>query len=372
MANRNKKGKIHSLFTSEFDVTFFYKPSTDEGVDYRDRYYYIVLSDTILIKARFIENAIFIIDSTKSLTTSLTSRYYDMLAEFLKECESITVMVSVIGCCQEFVQSCRAIAAPVVESPEFTEYPDRFYNRFKTYNHDDISLCGYFLLSLEEKSFKAAKDRINNGNCEFSATENFLSSMKPQQLLDVTPIPILKGFHDLGNGTSINNGFLGGLNTNNTPPLEVYKSNDSENDEFNHTAVELHPIIGVLRGLYTDVEICTLEKNIPNVVQHSVIVTASNHVGPNDRGYLSMRLDHIFGKNINQVKIHEIVLDTILNISFHDFILQLHELVKTDQNTEYIMCNITLFNPAARLLDGNPNVECIRRGMFDGNDYKIK
>lgn len=158
MANRNKRGKLHSVFSQEFDVTFFYKPA---AVTY-EYMYYIVLEDIIFLQARFIDNAVLIIDNAKSLTTSMVSKHYNRLVELLKQCETFTTLVSAIGCCQELIQACMAGNVPAVECQEFLLYPSAFYTKYKTWTHNDESRFGFYLLSLDEKSFKEIRD-VRNG-----------------------------------------------------------------------------------------------------------------------------------------------------------------------------------------------------------------
>lgn len=157
MSNRNKKGKIHSLLGHQFDITFFHKPSTEDPMrDVNDRFYVIVLEDTIYIRAKLINNAVFVIFDIKSLTSSMTNKKYMELIDVFTSCETLTVLAGILGCCPEFIQACNSRDIPTVEYPQLLEYPDKFYNKYKTYCHNDISRCGLFLLALDEKSFKEA------------------------------------------------------------------------------------------------------------------------------------------------------------------------------------------------------------------------
>lgn len=156
MASRNKKGKLYNMLSSRFNITFFYKPGGEEGW-YNDEYYYVVLDDSIFIKARFIDNAVLMIDSVTSMTISIMAKQYDELVKYLKTIDDITILASCINSGMDFIQACKANNVPAVECPEFISYSEKFYNKYKCYARNDITLYGYYLIALHEESYARAK-----------------------------------------------------------------------------------------------------------------------------------------------------------------------------------------------------------------------
>lgn len=183
MASRNKKGKLYSLFSANFDVTFFYKPGGEEGC-YNDEFYYFVLDDAIFIKARFIDNAVLIIDSATSMTISIINKTYDKLVKCLKAVDDITILASSIGSGMEFIQACKANNVPVVECPEFLGYSEKFYNKYKCYARNDVTLYGYYLIALHEESYIRAKDGWGCTEIQTLPSGGFVSEDDAQE-----PIP---------------------------------------------------------------------------------------------------------------------------------------------------------------------------------------
>lgn len=150
MASRNKKGKLHGIFKSQFQISFFYKPSM-EGMDI---YYYLVLEDILFLKLRFVENTVLIIEDITPLTSSYMEKEYERLFTFLKEQTTITVLVSLIGNLGAFRQTCMRMDAPLIEDDRFIAYPEPFYQKYKNYCGNDATRFGFFLLALNEDSFK--------------------------------------------------------------------------------------------------------------------------------------------------------------------------------------------------------------------------
>lgn len=160
MAARNKKGKLHGIFKSQFQISFFYKPSMEGS----DIYYYMILDDIIFLKLRFIKNTTLVIEDLHPLTTSYLEKEYEKLFNFLKEQTSITVLVSIIGNIGAFRQTCLRFNAPVIEDERFLSYPESFYQKFKNYCGNDIDRFGFFLLALNESTFKEESIEKELGN----------------------------------------------------------------------------------------------------------------------------------------------------------------------------------------------------------------
>ena len=149
MAARNKKGKIHGIFKSAFQVSFFHKPTMEET----DIYYYIVLDDVIFIKMRLLYDIVLVIDEVTPLTMSYLSQEYNSLFNLLKDQTSVSVLVSLVGNTSAFGKTCRDHEAPIVEKEEFLDCSMMFYNKFKNYCRNDISRYGFYLISLREDTF---------------------------------------------------------------------------------------------------------------------------------------------------------------------------------------------------------------------------
>lgn len=153
MASRNKKGRIHGIFKSAFQISFFHKPTMEET----DIYYYIVLEDLILLKMRFLYDIVLIIDEVMPLSMTYLESQYEKLFTLLKEQTSVTVMVSLVGNTYAFKQACDKYDTPIVEREDFLDCSTTFYNKYKNYCRNDISRYGFYLISLREETFTLVK-----------------------------------------------------------------------------------------------------------------------------------------------------------------------------------------------------------------------
>lgn len=367
MAGRNKKGKLHSIFSNEFDVTFFYKPPAEAGLTRENRYYYIVLSGTIFIKARFIDNSVLIIDSTKSLTTSLTSRYYDMLTNMLKKCESITVLASAIGCCQEFIQSCKAQNIPTVECEDFSEYSHEFYDKFKIYNHSDISLCGYYLLALDEASFNKARENGKKA-CEqlelttleaetVNTDEATVPSVVPARIQDTVMINSEGGITVIQDGV---HKFQGRCNT------------EAPDDLYCLLRPELLPLVDKLREKFDHVSV---KPDVgQDIIPDTLVDKAKIIMYPNKDNkdcIMSFVLEYIYGALSSDIYISKISCDNSALMAIVLMINDIHVLTSSESSPTYHFKNIPHFSLVTPALSGNSYVEEEHSDIFSGTDYKI-
>lgn len=149
MAARNKKGKIHGIFKSAFQISFFHKPSMEEA----DVYYYIVLEDLILLKMRLLYDIILIIDDVMPLSMTYLEPQYEKLFGLLRDQTSVTAMISLVGNTHTFRQVCAKYDTPIVEKEEFLDCSPLFYNKYKNYCRNDISRYGFYLVSMREDTF---------------------------------------------------------------------------------------------------------------------------------------------------------------------------------------------------------------------------
>lgn len=151
MAARNKKGKIHGIFKSEFQISLFHKPTMEET----DKYYYIILEDLIFIKMRLLYDIVLVIDELYPLSMSYVEPYYERLFNLLKGQTSVTVVVSLIGNTGPFRQTCSRFGAPIVEKEEFLDCSNQFYSKFKNYCGNDTNRFGFYLIALKEETISA-------------------------------------------------------------------------------------------------------------------------------------------------------------------------------------------------------------------------
>lgn len=149
MASRNKKGKIHGIFKSAFQISFFHKP-TMEGTDI---YYYVVIEDLILLKMRLLYDVALVIDEVTPLTMTYLEPQYETLFSLLRDQTSVTVLVSLIGNTNAFRQVCSKYDTPIVEKEEFLDCSAPFYSKFKNYCRNDVSRYGFYLVALREDTF---------------------------------------------------------------------------------------------------------------------------------------------------------------------------------------------------------------------------
>lgn len=151
MASRNKKGKVHGIFKSAFQISFFHKPTMTDG----DIYYYIVLEDLILLKMRLLFDIVLVIDEVTPLSMAYLEPQYDKLFTLLRDQTSVAVLVSLIGNTTVFRQVCNNYGTPIVEKEEFLDCSQIFYNKFKNYCRNDANRYGFYLVALKEEMFSA-------------------------------------------------------------------------------------------------------------------------------------------------------------------------------------------------------------------------
>lgn len=149
MASRNKKGKIHGIFKSEFQISFFHKPSMKET----DIYYYIVLEDIIFIKMRLLFDIVLVIDEIYGMTSSYIEPYYQRLFQLLKTQTSVTVIISLVGNTTAFRQTCQKFQTPVIEHESFLDCSSQFYSKFKNYCGNNPNYFGFYLVALKDDTF---------------------------------------------------------------------------------------------------------------------------------------------------------------------------------------------------------------------------
>lgn len=182
MATRNKKGKVHGIFKSEFHISFFHKPSMEET----DIYYYIVLEDSVFIKMRLLYGIVLIIDELYPLTTSYISPLYERIFNLLKTQTAVTVIVSLIGNAAEFRQTCIKFDAPIIDDDRFIGCASNFYTKYKNYCGNNVERYGFFLIALKDETFAVIEsnsydDTINEEKPVEIKKEVEVIPNKPQQ-----------------------------------------------------------------------------------------------------------------------------------------------------------------------------------------------
>lgn len=172
MAARNKKGKVHGIFKSEFHISFFHKPSMETN----DIYHYIVLNDVIFMKMRLIYDIVLVIEEIYPLTSSYITPEYEKLFNVLKDQTVVTVVVSLLGDTTSFRQTCLGHDTPVIEEERFLNYPQNFYNKYKNYCGNNAYMFGFFLIALKDETF----DVIEKTNIDNNKTEKTSVVIEPE------------------------------------------------------------------------------------------------------------------------------------------------------------------------------------------------
>lgn len=152
---RSKKSKVFDLFKSDFKISFFYKPSFENG----DDFYYIVLDDIIELRLKVIRGVI-VIDMVVPTTKSYVTPIYDKLIKTIMNQSKVTVLVSTIGDTYGIHQACILNNAPIIEDEDFITVSKPMYQKWKNQNPNDLSKFGFYILAVSSEEPLDKKDTI--------------------------------------------------------------------------------------------------------------------------------------------------------------------------------------------------------------------
>lgn len=151
---RPKKNKIFDLFKTDFQITFFYKPSMQED----DVYYYVVLADSIRLKIIVIRGVI-VIDNVTQITSAYVKPMFEQMVQVIMGQQELTVLMNVIGNSMPAIQACVSCDAPLVEDERYLTVSQGYYNKLKNIYNDDLTKYGFYILSVGDVEAEPASNQ---------------------------------------------------------------------------------------------------------------------------------------------------------------------------------------------------------------------
>lgn len=148
---RAKKSKIFDLFKTDFQITFFYKPSMQGD----DIYYYVVLADSIRLKIVLIGGVV-IIDNAMQITSAYVKPLFEQMVQVIMKQQELTVLMNVIGNSMPAIQACVSCDAPLVEDERYLTVSQGYYNKLKNVYNDDLTKYGFYILSVNDTDIESA------------------------------------------------------------------------------------------------------------------------------------------------------------------------------------------------------------------------
>lgn len=147
---RAKKSKIFDLFKTNFQITFFYKPSMQGD----DIYYYVVLADSIRLKIVLIGGVV-IIDNAMQITSAYVKPLFEQMVQVIMNQQELTVLMNVIGNSIPAIQACVSCDAPLVEDERYLTVSQGYYNKLKNVYNDDLTKYGFYILSVNDTDIES-------------------------------------------------------------------------------------------------------------------------------------------------------------------------------------------------------------------------
>lgn len=151
---RPKKNKIFDLFKSNFQITFFYKPTMQED----DVFYYVVLDDALRLKIVEIRGVI-IIDNVVQVTSAYVKPLFERMVSVVMSQQELTVLMSVIGNSLPAIQACVSCDAPLVEDERYLTVSQGYYNKLKNMYSNDLTKYGFYILSVSDTDVEPTGDQ---------------------------------------------------------------------------------------------------------------------------------------------------------------------------------------------------------------------
>lgn len=151
---RPKKNKIFDLFKTDFQITFFYKPSMQDD----DIYYYVVLADSIRLKIIVIRGVI-VIDNVTQITSAYVKPMFEQMVQVIMGQQELTVLMNVIGNSMPAIQACVSCDAPLVEDERYLTVSQGYYNKLKNIYNDDLTKYGFYILSVGDVEAEPASNQ---------------------------------------------------------------------------------------------------------------------------------------------------------------------------------------------------------------------
>lgn len=150
--SRTKKNKIFDLFKSAFKITLFYKPTLVDG----DVFYYVVLDDVLRLKIKEVSGVV-VIDDVIPLTTTYINPVYEQVVRCVMGQSDVTVLVALTGNAFNIQQACIKCNAPIVDDERYITVSNGYYNKLKNAYLDDMSMYGFYILSVSDEEDQPTK-----------------------------------------------------------------------------------------------------------------------------------------------------------------------------------------------------------------------
>lgn len=141
------KGKLFELLRTAFTISFFHKPTMENG----DDHYYFILNDSVQLKVRLHEDDTYVIDGVQPLTIVNLDNLFEELLEVITAQEDLSILIDISGDTSAIRAKCVNFGVPAVDNEEYSGLPENLYNRLKTYYKNDPSKYGLWILSLENR-----------------------------------------------------------------------------------------------------------------------------------------------------------------------------------------------------------------------------
>ena len=191
--SKKKKNPIYELFESNYDIDFFYKPSS-ENIDV---FYYIVLDNTVRLTIKVFENNVLAIHEIIPMTNALLSKFYEELLTFLRNQTKFTVIISRIGYTDAICVTCDKMEFPLVDDARFLTVPGRLYDKMKLKYQHDVNKYGFYIVTVNDSEIESFDTNCDDDNDELTVSDPTISEdiiVEDQPVLDKEPDGLIDKF----------------------------------------------------------------------------------------------------------------------------------------------------------------------------------
>lgn len=177
-----RMGKVFSMFKSGFSIDLYHKPSmVDEDI-----YYYIILDNSVKIKATIKRDIFIITEISKLSPNAYLTNFYKKLIKFLQEQTFFTVLIDKTGSVYDITDVCLNMGIETVEDKRLITIPEIVYDKLVSIYNNDLTYYGFYLIQVVEPKIKEPdiivgnnlSDRLNSyiiskdNNSSVSFTDN--------------------------------------------------------------------------------------------------------------------------------------------------------------------------------------------------------
>ena len=166
---KKKKNPIYELFESNYDIDFFYKPSS-ENIDV---FYYIVLDNTVRLAIKV------------------------ELLTFLRNQTKFTVIISRIGYTDAICVTCDKMEFPLVDDTRFLTVPGRLYDKMKLKYQHDVNKYGFYIVTVNDSELESFDTNCDDDTDELTVSDPTISEdiiVEDQPVLDKEPDGLIDKF----------------------------------------------------------------------------------------------------------------------------------------------------------------------------------